>query len=101
MRAASAASALIAAQTAWIAAGFVFPSLPGWTMFARVERTPSILVDRNGRTESLFAFVPRDLYVIDAQGARAVAAFACRTHPERAPWILRWDDGSTENACSR
>ena len=95
-----AAMALVAAQAAWIGAGFVFPSLPGWTMFARCERLPSILVDKDGRSESLYAFVPRDVYVIDLSGARAVAAFACRRLPDRAPWRLRWSDGRTEDACT-
>lgn len=94
------ALALLAAQAAWIGAGFVFPALPGWTMFAKVERLPTALVDKNGKTESLHDFVPRDVYVTDLSGARAVAAFACRRMPERAPWRLRWNDGRAEDACS-
>lgn len=95
-----AALTLIAAQAAWAAAGFVFPSLPGWTMFARFERLPTTLVDKDGRTESLYAFVPKDVYVSGLSGARAIAAFACRRMPERAPWRLRWKDGRAENACA-
>lgn len=94
-----AAMTLVAAQAAWIAAGFVFPSLPGWTMFARVERVRATLVDNARREADLYDFVPRDVYVIDASGARAIAAFVCRARPERAPWVLRWDDGREEDAC--
>src|SRR4051812_48724515 len=90
-----AAIALVAAQAAWIGAGFVFPALPGWTMFARIERLPSMLVDKDGKTESLYAFVPKDVYVTGLSGARAIAAFACRRMPERAPWTLAWKDGRT------
>ncbi len=95
-----AALALIAAQAAWAGAGFVFPSLPGWTMFASVERLPSTLVDKDGRSESLYAFVPKDVYVTGATGARAIALFACRRMPERAPWKLVWKDGRAEDACA-
>lgn len=95
-----AALAMIAAQAAWAGAGFVFPSLPGWTMFARFERLPSTLVDKDGRTESLYAFVPKDVYVTGISGARAIAAFACRKMPERAPWKLAWKDGRAEDACA-
>ena len=97
----AAAATLIVAQTAWIAAGFVFPALPGWTMFSRVERMPTELVDREGKVERVYDFVPRDLYVIDAFGARAIAAFVCRRERARAPWLLRWSDGRTEDACPR
>lgn len=95
-----AAIALVAAQAVWIGAGFVFPPLPGWTMFAKVERIPSTLVDKDGKTESLYNFVPRDVYVTGVTGARAIAAFACRRLPERAPWKLLWKDGRAEDACS-
>lgn len=92
--------ALVAAQAAWIAAGFVFPDLPGWTMFARVEHVSASLLDRDGRAEDIFSFVARDVYVTDASGARAVAAFVCRRRPERAPWRIRWSDGRVEDACT-
>lgn len=95
-----AALILLAAQAAWIGAGLVFPPLPGWTMFAKVERLPSTLVDKDGKTESLYNFVPRDVYVTGVTGARAIAAFACRRLPERAPWKLLWKDGRAEDACS-
>lgn len=95
----TAAAALFAATAAWNAAGFFFPALPGWTMFSRAEPAPSRLVDRDGKEESLYALLPRDVYLIDADSSRAVAAFACRRFPERAPWRLRWDDGRTEAAC--
>jgi hypothetical protein len=95
-----AALALVAAQAAWIGAGFVFPALPGWTMFARFERLPANLVDKDGRTESLYAFVPKDVFVTGLSGARAIASFACGRMPERAPWRLLWKDGRAEYACS-
>lgn len=95
-----AAIALVSAQAAWAGAGFVFPSLPGWTMFARFERLPSTLVDKDGRAESLYAFVAKDVYVTGMSGARAIAAFACRKMPERAPWKLVWKDGRAEDACA-
>ena len=94
------AFALVAAQAAWAAAGFVFPSLPGWVMFSRAEPVRARLADRDGISEDLFAFVPRDVYVVNRDGAREVAAFVCRSRPERAPWKLVWtDDGSAEAAC--
>jgi len=96
----SAAILLVAAQAAWAGAGFVFPSLPGWTMFARFERLPSALVDKDGKAESLYDFVPKDVYVTGMSGARAIASFACRRMPERAPWRLLWKDGRVEYACS-
>lgn len=96
----TAAACLLAAQTAWAAAGFVFPALPGWTMFARFERLPTTLVDKDGRRESLYAFVPKDVYVSGLSGARAIAAFACRRRPERTPWKLLWKDGRSEDACT-
>ncbi|MDO8756595.1 MAG: hypothetical protein Q7J64_01165, partial [Elusimicrobiota bacterium] len=95
-----AAIVLVATQAAWIGAGFVFPSLPGWTMFARFEKLPSTLVDKDGKTESLYDFVPKDVYVTGLSGARAIAAFACRRMPGRAPWRLLWKDGRAEYACS-
>jgi len=95
-----AAIVLVAAQAAWIGAGFVFPALPGWTMFARFERLPTALVDKNGKAESLYSFVPTDVYVTGVSGARAIAAFACRRMPARAPWKLLWKDGRAEDACS-
>lgn len=94
-----AAIILVAAQAAWVAACFVFPDLPGWTMFAHVERLPSALIDKDGRRESLYDFVPKDVYVTGVSGARAIAAFACRRLPERAPWKLAWTDGRVEDAC--
>lgn len=97
----TAAVALIAGQAAWAAAGAVFPGLPGWTMFSRVERARAELVDRDGRVRDLFSFVPPDVYVVDAAGAAAVAAWVCRAEPARAPWTLRWEDGRTEPACAR
>jgi len=96
----SAALVLVVAQAAWFGAGFVFPSLPGWTMFARFERLPPVLVDKDGKTESLYAFVPKDVYVTGLSGARAIAAFACRRMPERAPWKLVSKDGRAEDACA-
>lgn len=95
-----AAIVLVAAQTAWIGAGFVFHALPGWTMFARFERLPSTLVDKDGRVENLYDFVPKDVYVTGLSGARAIALFACRRMPERASWRLLWKDGREEYACS-
>lgn len=95
-----AAITLVVAQAAWIGAGFVFPALPGWTMFARFERLPSTLVDKDGRAEILYDFVPKDVYVTGLSGARAIASFACRRTPERAPWRLLWKDGREEYACS-
>jgi len=95
-----AAIALIIAQAAWAGAGFVFPALPGWTMFARFEQLPSALVDKDGRTESLYDFVPKDVYVTGLTGARAIASFACRRMPERSPWKMFWKDGRAEDACT-
>lgn len=79
----------------------MFPALPGWRMFARVERTGADLIDAKGASVDLASFVPRDLYVTDRATARAVAAFVCRSRPERAPWVLAWRDGGREDACAR
>ena len=95
-------AALFAAEVAWAAAGLVYPSLPGWRMFARVERVEADLVDASGASADLFSFVPRDLYVPDAATARAVAASVCRARPNRGPWTLVWRaDGRREDACAR
>lgn len=94
-----AATALIAAQTAWIAAGFVFPSLPGWTMFAKLEPARARLIDAAGEAVEIHDLIPRDVYLIDRAGARAVAVWECKAKPERGPWRLEWSDGAEENPC--
>lgn len=98
----SLSAAIFAAQVAWTAAGLVFPALPGWRMFARVERVDADIVDATGTAVDLASFLPRDLYAPDAATARAVAAFVCRTRPERGPWTLVWrPSGRREEACAR
>ncbi len=95
-------AALFACEVAWAAAGLAFPALPGWRMFARVERVDADLVDKTGAAFDAASFVPRDLYITDAATARAVAVFVCRTRPARGPWVLVWRaDGRREDACPR
>lgn len=95
-----AAAALVAVQVAWTAAGFVFPALPGWTMFAKVEEARARLVDATGEAVEVHDLIPKDVYLIDRSGTRAIAAWQCRTRPERAPWSLEWPDGTREDACA-
>jgi hypothetical protein len=94
-----AALALVAAQAAWFAAGFVFPALPGWTMFAKVEPARARLIDASGQAVEVHDLIPRDVYLIDRSGARAIASWECRAKPERGPWRLKWADGTEENPC--
>ena len=94
------AAALLAAQAAWAAAGFLFPALPGWTMFAKAEPAGARLVDASGEAVEVYDLLPRDVYLIDRAGTRAIAAWECRTRPERAPWRLVWPDGKEENPCA-
>lgn len=68
-------------------------------MFARAEAAPWTIIDRNDSRESLYEFIPRDVYLVDAAGSRAVAAFVCSRQPDRAPWMLVWPDGPTEYPC--
>ncbi len=96
-----AAAALVAAQAAWCAAGFVFPALPGWAMFATVAPARARLVDSAGEAVEVHDLLPKDVYLIDRAGTRAVAAWQCRVRPERAPWRLEWPDGTSEDACAR
>ncbi|UPT75690.1 MAG: hypothetical protein M0D55_08475 [Elusimicrobiota bacterium] len=96
-----AAAALVAAQAAWFAAGFVFPALPGWTMFAKVEPARARLVDATGLAVEVYDLIPKDVYLVDRAGARAIASWQCRTRPEGAPWKLVWPDDVAEDACAR
>ena len=95
------AKLLFAAQVAWAAAGLIIPSLPGWTMFAKAERASARLVDTTGEAVEIYDLLPRDVYLIDRAGTRAIAAWQCRTHPDRAPWRLVWSDGTEEDVCAK
>lgn len=95
------AALLVALQAAWAAAAFVFPGLPGWTMFAKVEPARARLVDATGEAVEVHDLLPKDVYLIDRAGTRAIAAWQCRQRPERAPWRLEWPDGTREDACAR
>jgi hypothetical protein len=95
------AKILLAVTAAWAAAGLVFPGLPGWTMFAKAEPASARLIDATGEAVEVYDLLPRDVYLIDRAGTRAIAAWQCRTRPERAPWRLRWPDGAEEDACAK
>lgn len=96
-----AAAALFAATAAWSAAGFFFPALPGWTMFAKAEPAAAELSDATGEAVKVYDLLPRDVYLVDPAGTRAVAAWQCRVRPERAPWTLIWPGGTQEDACAK
>ena len=70
-------------------------------MFAKAERASARLVDRTGEAVEIYDLIPRDVYLIDRAGTRAIAAWECRARPERAPWRLVWPDGTEEDACSK
>lgn len=95
------AAALVAAQAAWAAAGFVVPGLPGWKMFSKVTNARARLVDATGEAVEVYDLIPKDVYLVNSASTRAVAAWQCRTRPERAPWRLVWPDGTSEDACAR
>lgn len=97
-----AATVLLAAQAAWAAAGFVFPGLPGWTMFSKVERAHARLIDGKGVALDLYGLLPRDVYLVDKRQTRLAAKWHCAPLAERGPWTLEWADGSPwEDPCPK
>ncbi len=94
-------AALLAAEAAWAAASLLFPALPGWRMFARVEDMPAALEDGSGRRYRLLTFVPGDVYVTSMDSERAIARFVCASRPDERPWTLLWGPGGRQDACAQ
>lgn len=69
-------------------------------MFAKSEPAGARLIDASGEAVEVYDLLPRDVYLIDRAGTRSIAAWQCRTRPERAPWRLVWPDGLEEDACA-
>ncbi len=59
--------------------------LPGWKMFASVERLDYSLRDRDGRALDVRDYLPRGAYIVDYQELASIATFICEKDRARAP----------------
>lgn len=62
-------------------------------MFAKAEKARARIISADGVAMDLYGLIPRDVYLIDKAGARAVAAWQCASRPDQGPWTLEWADG--------
>ena len=59
---------------------------PAWGMFSRVERLDYSLVDKDGRSVDLRAFLPPVFYAANRDILLDAAECACRKAPATTPW---------------
>lgn len=62
--------------------------LPGWKMFASVDRLDYELRDRDGRAVDVRAYLPRGAYVTDYDDLLRIARFVCEKERARAPFAF-------------
>jgi hypothetical protein len=68
--------ALLVLDVLYCVLAFFEDRLPGWKMFATVERPAAVRGD-DGRPFDLAAYLPRDAHVVDAAQTVEIAKFVC------------------------
>lgn len=82
------AIALLVLNVLYCVVALAEDALPGWKMFAAVDRLAFELRDRDGRTVDVRDYLPRGAYLTDKGDLVRVARFVCTKERARAPFTL-------------
>ncbi len=80
--------ALLALNVLYCVVALGDDKLPGWKMFAAVDRLDYQFRDRDGLAVDVRDYLPRGAYLTDVDDLVRVARFACKKERARAPFTL-------------
>ncbi len=80
--------AMLVLNLVYCLVGFLTNTLPVWRMFESLTPMNVSLLDKDGASIDIRAYLPSDAYILNSRQVSEVVTFICENHRDRGPFVL-------------